>query len=328
VSQLGEIALLERIARRLPPAGDAEMWYGDDAAAVEAGPGTLLLTTDAMVQDVDFRLEYCSGEDIGWKSVAINASDIAAMGGRPTRAVVTLTLPPNASVSLVDDLVTGMIAAAQRWEIDLVGGDLGEGREIALSMAVLGSPAGGGPVLRSGANPGEAICVTGSLGGAAGGLVVLERGLTRDDAAAQSLVARQLRPMARVEEGNRLAAAGVSAMIDLSDGLAVDLGHLTDSSSVGCRIDQQAIPVDPHLAWLCEQLHGELDPFTTAVTGGEDFELLFTIAPELVGPARRALEDLGTGVSCIGVTTESGCALGEQDLSHWRRRGWQHLLNR
>lgn len=328
MSELGEIALLERIARRLPPARSGEVWSGDDAAFFEAPSDRLLFTTDAMVEGVDFSLDYCSGEDIGWKVVAINASDVAAMGGRPAQALATLTLAGKSLVSVVDDVVTGMIAAAQRWGIDLVGGDISEGSALAVSIALLGAPLGDVPILRSGASPGEAICVTGSLGGAAGGLMILERRTARSDAATEPLIARQLRPAARVEEAARLVGAGVTAMIDVSDGLAVDLGHLTDSSGVGCRIDEQSIPVDPQLGWLSEELKGEVDPLTTAITGGEDFELLFTIAPGAVEEAQSALGELGTPVARIGNTSESGRMIGDNDLEEWRSRGWQHLLSR
>lgn len=327
VAELGEIALLERIAQRLPPAHSRDVWFGDDAASFAAPSHRLLFTTDVMVENVDFKLDYCSGEDIGWKAIAINASDIAAMGGRPAQAVAALTLPGGAHVSFVDDVMTGMIAGAQRWGIDLVGGDLSGGSEIMLSIALLGAPVGAVPLMRSGASAGEAICVTGCLGGAAGGLIVLERELTGAEEA-RALVERQLRPVARVEEAVRLVGAGATAMIDVSDGFAVDLGHVTDSSEVGCRVDEKSIPVDPRLAWLSEHSDCEVDALTTAITGGEDLELLFTIAPERVDEARGALEELATQLVRVGTTTESGCTIGDTDLTEWSKRGWQHLLSR
>lgn len=328
VADLGELALLERMLTGLAPASSGEVWSGDDAAFFRARSERLLLTTDAMVEHVDFELEYCSGEDVGWKVVAINASDIAAMGGRPAQAVATLALPPHTHVSFVDGVVRGMTSAARRWGIELVGGDLSQAAELTLSIALLGSPPAAAPVLRSGAAPGEAICVTGSLGGAAGGLVVLQRGLGRDSSPAGALVTRQLRPAARVDEAERLVAAGATAMIDVSDGLAVDLGHLTEASSIGCRVEQDRIPVDENLGWLADQLDGRFHPLATAITGGEDYELLFTIANERVGHARASLQELGTALVRIGTATESGHLIGEDDLEGWRKRGWQHLLNR
>ena len=281
-----------------------------------------------MVEDVDFRLDYCSGEDVGWKVVAVNASDIAAMGGRPAHAVATLCLPPTTKVSFVDDVMTGMAAGAERWGIDLVGGDISGGREIVVSLSLLGAPVGNAPVPRSGASPGEAVCVTGSLGGAAGGLEVLERAMPQDEPPARALIARQLRPTARVQEAAALVDAGVTAMIDLSDGLAVDLGHLTASSSVGCRIEAERIPVDPNLLWLEGQAPDAIDPLTTAITGGEDFELLFTIQPRLVDDVTAHLAELGAAVTRIGATVESGTLIGRDDLTTWRQQGWEHLPDR
>jgi thiamine-monophosphate kinase len=321
------MALIERIVGRLADAG-VGVGSGDDAAFFPAPGAELLFTTDAMVEGVDFRLQYCSGEDVGWKAIAINASDIAAMGGRPAQAVATLILPSSTPPSFVDGVVSGMRDAAQRWGIALVGGDLSEGREMALSIALLGVPFGEAAVLRSGARAGDAICVTGSLGGAAGGLAVLERGLKRGVQQARALTARQLRPVARVDEAACLVAAGAGAMIDLSDGLAVDLGHLTQSSAVGCRIDESAIPVHRALAWLAKELDGELDPLTVAIIGGEDFELLFTIEAERVDAARASLAELGTPVTRIGTAAESERLIGERKLEDWRKQGWEHLRNR
>jgi thiamine-monophosphate kinase len=245
VSELGERALIERIATRIGGSAEDETWAGDDAAVIVPPGKRVLFTTDVMVEDVDFDLAYSSGPDIGWKALAVNVSDIAAMAGHPTHAVVTLSLRPDCEVAFVDGILDGLLEASRRWSVHLVGGDLSGADQIVISLALLGAAAGDRAVHRTGARPGDALCVTGRLGGAAGGLLVLRRNPGRGDDAHDRLVKRHLRPEARVEAGAALAAAGATAMIDLSDGLAVDLGHLCTSSGVGCRIDPQAIPICP-----------------------------------------------------------------------------------
>ena len=321
VGDLGEHALIERVVRKFPSPPTGEVWSGDDTAAFGEG---LLFTTDLMVEDVDFRLSYASGFDVGWKLVAANASDIAAMGGRPWRAVAGVALRPDTSLEFVDSLAEGLASACREWDIGLVGGDFSSAREISATVALLGRAHEGGPVLRRSANIGDALCVTGALGGAAGGLLALN-GKLAPGAELAPLVERQLRPRARVAEGEALAGL-VTAMIDISDGLAVDLGHLTDSSGVGCDVDLASIPVDPGLRRL---------PFTDAaqtqglaITGGEDFELLFTIDEGHLEEARAVLAETGTPLTRIGVITEGPARIGGRDLDDWRAQGWEHLRGR
>ena len=289
----------------------------------------MLFTADALVEGVDFQLAWATPKDVGFKAIAANASDVAAMGGRPERALVTLCLHPSTPLAVVDGLVEGLATGAERWGIGLAGGDLSRGREIVVSVALLGTQGPRGPVLRSTARVGEAICVTGALGGAAAGLLALRRparpGRPRSGALWR-LIERQLRPQARVPEGLRLGEAGVGSMIDLSDGLATDLARLTEASSVGCRIAPERIPVDPALVAAVEA--GDLpdtDPLETAVVGGEDFELLFTIDPGRLAEARAALAALDTTVTQIGEVTEGTRVIGDRDLATWRERAWDHL---
>lgn len=323
VADLGELALIERIVGRLggrPP--PAEIWSGDDAAVLET-TGRVLLTTDLMVEHVDFDLGYATGGDIGWKAIAVNASDLAAMGGSPGHAVATLALHPSTPVDTVDGITLGLAEAAERWSVALVGGDISSASELSIGVTMLGTIVERAPVLRSGARPGDALCVTGALGGAAGGLIALRAGLEGE--AARRLGARQLRPRALVAEGAALARLGVTAMIDLSDGLAMDLGHLVDSSGVGCEVALEDVPVDGDLAWLAAQEGVVADPVLLALEGGEDFELLFTLDEALVGRAVRELGELGTAVTRIGTVTESARLMGGRDLEEWRRKGWEHL---
>lgn len=321
VGDLGEHALIERVVRRFgsPPAD--EVWSGDDTAVFGKG---LLFTTDLMVEDVDFRLSYADGFDVGWKLVAANASDIAAMGGRPWRAVAAVALRPDTSVEFVDSLAEGLASACREWDIGLVGGDLSSGREISATLALVGRAHERGPVLRSGATIGDALCVTGALGGAAGGLLALS-GKDAPGAGLASLVERHLRPRARVAEGAALAGL-ITAMIDISDGLAVDLGHLTDSSGVGCDVELASIPVDPALRLLPSMDAAQTQGL--AITGGEDFELLFTIDEGHLKEARAALAGFGTALTKIGAITDGPARIGGRGLDDWRARGWEHLRGR
>ena len=323
VVQLGEEGLLRRIEERLARVAGVPKIVGDDTAVLEAPGDALLLTTDMLVESVDFNLAYCSGRDIGWKAVAVNASDIAAMGGTPLHAVVALGLPRDTSIDLFDGLLEGLIEACGRWSITLAGGDLSEARELSVSVSMTGTARA--PVMRSGAEPGHLLWVTGTLGGAAAGLRALMDDNLDRDGAAKAAVERQLRPVARVAEGRAAAQLGASAMIDLSDGLAIDLARLMEAGGTGCRIDPAAIPVDRAVLPLVER---DEEAFDLAVSGGEDFELLFTAPAERAAAIRRGLAGVGAGATEIGTVGDGGCFIGDQPLDRWKEGSWEHLRSR
>ena len=321
VAEIGEVGLIERFAARLgaPPRG--ETWTGDDSAVLKAPGSIYLYTTDLLIEAIDFDMSYASGADIGWKALAVNVSDIAAMGGRPHHALVGLGVRTDCPLATADGILDGLLAAASRWDVQLVGGDISSSSALVLYVALTGVTETE-PVRRSGARPGDSICVTGALGGAAGGLALLRDEVAAEPPARRRLVARQLRPEARLEEGRRLAALGATAMIDVSDGLIGDLLHLLDASELGCNVIPEAIPVDPDLTALT----GGPDPLEAALGGGEDFELLFTLADDAVQRARVSLAELGTPVTRIGATHEGGKRmLGDGPLPAAGERGWDHL---
>ena len=310
--------MIERFTARIGPAPAGELWSGDDAAIVAAGTGRTVFTTDAFIEEVDFDLSYATGVDVGWKALAATASDVAAMGGMPSRAVATLSMPSSCPVTVVDDLLEGMLEACERWQIGLVGGDISEADRMSLAIALLGDAQR--PVLRSGAHTGDLVCVTGTLGGAAGGLLALRQGL---DGLA-GVKRRQLRPVARVDEGLALARAGATAMIDVSDGFIADLDHVLQASGVGCEIRLESIPVDPHLEEVAELVA----PLEAALTGGEDFELLATIPEGSFAAAEAAVEALGTPITMVGMITDGAARIGDGPIADWKEKGWQHLRNR
>lgn len=312
VGEEGVVALLrERFASDAGVVG-----IGDDAAVFPSPGATLVLTTDTMVEGVDFDLAYSSGTDLGWKVLAINVSDLAAMGARAAQAVATMCLPPATQLALVEEVIDGLADAAAEWGVQLVGGDLSSAPTITLGVALLGSV--DGAVLRSGARVGDAICVTGELGGSAGGLAQLHA----DPAARGPLVTRHLRPRPRILEGARLREAGATAMLDVSDGLVIDLARLLDAGGVGCEVDDAAIPIDPGLS------DTGLDGFRASLFGGEDFELLFTLPPTKVEDARRVLSELGTNVTRIGTVTSGPRRIGTRELDALKEEGWDHLRAR
>jgi thiamine-monophosphate kinase len=340
VSDLGEAGLIDRILNRIGPSEAGVVGGGDDAAAVPGSPERILITTDGLVENVDFDFSYGSPADVGWKAVAVNASDIAAMCGRPAWATVCLGIPRETRVSTVDGILEGMLEASARWSIGVVGGDISKASEISVTVAMIGSLLGAAPVLRSGARVGDALCITGSLGGAAAGLRLLRhrgvgatragdhpsgQALARSDATA-ALMTRQLRPVARVEQAAALAPLLPSSMIDLSDGFAVDLARLMRASDTGCRVDQTSLPVDPGVDALFGS-DGQA-ALELAILGGEDYELLFTLGENRVDAAIEAVRASGGTCNRVGTVADGECMIGDEPLAAWEGRGWDHLRSR
>lgn len=328
---LGERGLIERVRRRLdPPDATVLAGIGDDAAAVVWPPGQiLLLTTDTLVEDVHFRRATATLREIGAKALAVNVSDIAAMGGEPRFALLALTLPASCTVAEVDDLYAGFLDVADLHGVQLIGGDTCAAPDRMVLTVTLVGQVQGGPVRRSGARPGDAILVTGTLGAAAAGLATLERGPlpVSADVAADVQRAHRL-PVPRVAEGRLVqASGGATAMIDVSDGLATDLGHIAAESRVGARVRLASLPVAETTRAVARAL-GE-PPARFAASGGEDYELLFTAAPDRAGAiATRVTAETGTPVSMIGEIRPAAEGLAFVDESGQAvdvRAGFEHF---
>jgi thiamine-monophosphate kinase len=330
---LSEDQLIETISRLLSGREPGVVvGIGDDAAVVEPGSGSLVLTTDLLAEGVHFERGAISARDLGAKAITVNVSDVAAMAASPRYALVALAAPADVEAAWVVELFGGMREASAEYGLALVGGDTNRADLLVLSVAVVGEVAPGRALVRSGARPGDRIVVTGELGGAAGGLVLsrAEPDVTSVALSApwgRALVEALERPVARVGEAQVLARSGATAMMDLSDGFAKDLSRLCEASGVGARVHVEAVPVSGALADGAAALG--VDARTLALSGGEDYELLATLPAGSVGDAAARLsEDFGVGLSDVGeITEEPGLVSvdAEGRVSELEPSGWDHF---
>ncbi len=331
--ELGEDELIEAIRRVVSDDHPGVvLGIGDDAALVAPGAGEAVLTTDMLVEGVHFERGSIPPRDLGAKAIVVNVSDVAAMAGSPRYALVSLALPPEVDAAWVVELAAGMRAACDEHAMALVGGDTNRAPVVTISVTVVGEVAPGRAVRRSGARVGDAIVVTGELGGAAGGLALSRAHPARIAAALSEPWGRALadalaRPVARVGEARTLAEAGATAMMDLSDGLAKDLARLCRASGVGARVELARVPVTAALREGAGTLG--VDPLALALGGGEDYELLATLPPGSVAAARGALrERFGVPLAEIGTVVEGAgvVAVDAQGReSPLEPVGWDHF---
>ncbi len=316
----GEVALLEEIRRLVPARHDVLVGPGDDAAVVRGTARPSLLTTDAQVEGVHFRRDWLSARELGRRAFHVAASDVAAMGGCVRAVLLAIAAPSEWPVAELRGVVRGVQAAAESAGAALAGGNLASARELSLTVSVLGD-APARPVLRSGARPGDRLYVTGRLGGAAFGLRLLQR--ARSVGGGEVAKRRWRRPTARLDEGRALATGIATAMIDLSDGLLVDLTRLAAAS--GCRavVHAESLPLATPLRALDRRAARDV-----ALAGGEDYELLFTVSPRAEARLRRLglraratrIGEMvrGRGVTVVGHTL-SGARAHPVGHEHFRR---------
>jgi thiamine-monophosphate kinase len=296
ISEIGELGFLDRLLPDLKSGRGVIVGPGDDCAVVRVGTKSLLVTTDALIEDVHYRRGWISPRQIGRKAYLVNASDIAAMGGRPRFCVVATAAPksfPSADLTAVH---RGVAAAAAETGAVLVGGNLARAEQLSISVTLLGE-APARPLRRCGARPGDLLCVTGTLGEAALGLLILQRG----ERAAGVPLRRFREPQPRLRAGQLLARHRLaSAAIDISDGLLQDLGHLCAASRVGARIEAARLPTSRRV--------GRRRP-ALALNGGEDYELLCAVPERNWKRVERLQAKLGCRVTPIGRCTAPGSGI-------------------
>ncbi len=327
VRDVGETRLIEMLHQTLRESGAESseapprlrLSIGDDAAAWDGPATTTVMTCDALVEAVHFDLAHTPWRDLGWKAIAINLSDVAAMGATPLYSVVTLGVRGDTPVDGVRELYRGMAEAANMFGGAVVGGDVTASETVFISVAVAGSAPDGKLLTRDTAAPGDQIAVTGLLGSSAAGLRLL--GNPSEDGDVARLKAAHLRPTPRVDEGALLARLGVKAAMDVSDGLVEDLGKLCAASDVGATVYADEVPVDEALRTLFPDEWRDL-----ALSGGEDYELLFSARD---GVVRAAVDTLDVPTTIIGevVAEPKGVRVvdGAGNSVEVRSTGWEHF---
>jgi len=321
---------------RRPVSSSLVAGIGDDAAVFRSTPGKeTVITADLLVEDIDFRRTTTPPYLLGHKALAVSLSDIAAMGSRPLWSMISIGVPAEVwETDFVERLYDGVLDLANRYGVQLIGGDTSRTTEnVVIDSIVSGECAAGMSVMRTGASPGDQIFVTGSLGAAAAGLRLIERGAhlaeqnlgDEDSQKLDHILLRQLRPEPRVGWGIVLGEERLAtSMIDLSDGLSSDLNRLCEASGVGALIDSSLLPIDERVTELCGRR--ALDPLQLALHGGEDFELLFTVKPGDASRLPRRVD--GVGITPIGQVTAAfeGVKISEGSrIWELKPGGWKHF---
>jgi thiamine-monophosphate kinase len=320
LSDIGELGVIDRIrklAETFSP--NVVIGIGDDAAVVKMGKDLLLFSTDLLIEGIHFRRDYTPPELLGKKAVAVNVSDIAAMGGVPLYFTLSFAAPEELSLSFLDRFASGISASAEMYNLSLIGGDTSAGEKIVIDIAIIGKAEGAAPITRAGASPGELIFVSGNLGDSAVGLTLLEAGFRmsekggitsptslskEEEGLAQTLLSAHLNPQPELTLGRLLAERRIpGAMLDISDGLARDIGNLCRASKVGARLYKNKIPLSEALIHFAKKL--DRDATDLAISGGEDYRLLFTAPPEKLKEIEGLSRELKRDIIELGEIVES-----------------------
>ncbi len=311
LKEIGEFKIIKKIRKMAKKGKGVEVGIGDDAAVLDFKGKKLLATSDMLVEGVHFSSSAEPG-DLGWKALAVSLSDIASMGGKPLFSLLSLSLPPYIEEEWIEQFLRGWKALAEMFSVSLVGGDISQAEKIAIDSIVLGEVEI--PILRRGARVGDKIFITGFVGDSAAGLWCLQRQIEFP-----SLTRKHLRPLPRVKEGQWIGKSkAVHSMIDISDGLAGDLGHICEESERGAVIFAEKLPLSSDLLSLCRAF--SLSPLEFALFGGEDYELLLTADADIS-------KELGFPLYEIGEVIEDKemILIEKGEKKRIERRGFEHF---
>ena len=331
LSEIGEFGFIRRVSRGclIRPEG-VERAIGDDAAAVVVPSDELtLVTTDLLVERVHFLRDATTPFNLGHKTMAVNLSDIAAMGGTPREAFVSTAIPAGCPVEYLDELYDGMKRLAARHGVNILGGDTtGSAADLILNVTVIGHVSRDEVLYRSGAKPGDAVCVTGPVGDSRAGLHFVLKGTQGLDAAMRKLFKAHILPRPHLEEGRFLAATGAAtAALDVSDGLSSDLMHIVEESEVGIRVQADRIPISAELRKFCVRF-GK-DPIRFALSGGEDYVLAVTVNAGRIDEVSQAFAArFGRPLYRVGEVTGSGAlelVTSDGRVEAVGPTGWDHF---
>ncbi len=335
VNSLGEFGLIEHLTRGFEIQHPSTIkGIGDDAAVLDYAPLCTVVSTDLLVEGIHFDLAYTPLKHLGYKAVSVNVSDIYAMNAAPKHITVSIAISNRFSVEALDELYAGIHAACAHYQVDLIGGDTTSSpKGLTISVTAIGQAEKHQLVYRDGAKPGDLICITGDVGAAYLGLQILERekriwaehpGVQPDLQNQQYIIGRQLKPEARKDmiEAFRRVGLKPTSMIDISDGLASELFHICKQSNVGALLEEDGVPIHPEAQMMALQF--KLDPITCALSGGEDYELLFTIRPEDADRIKHLPEIYIAGEI---LEPEYGVKLQTKggNLHPLKAQGWQHF---
>ncbi len=305
IKDIGEFGLIDRLKEKIGDDEGVVKGIGDDCAVLEGDHEYTLLTTDMLVSGDHFNREWQSPWQIGWKSIVVNVSDIASMGGLPKWALVSMALPDDVSVEYIDEIFGGMINASDEYDLSIIGGDTTHGDLLVINVALIGEVEKEDLSMRGDAEVGDVICVTGDVGKSWAGLELLRAGK-------EGYTDFYLEPCCRLDISGKLAPF-VNAMIDVSDGVASEVGHICEESGVGAEVYEEKIPISDKTKEAGKML-GK-DPMFWALSGGEDFELLFTIDEEKIDSID------GIDYTIIGKITERGVFLVDEDGEKSKLKG-------
>jgi thiamine-monophosphate kinase len=332
VAELGEFGLIDLIRNSATIYENSEhnpwqqvlVGIGDDAAAWQSDSNIQLATTDTLVQGIHFELDVIDWEELGWKALAVNLSDIAAMGGIPKYALLSLVLPGELEVEDISKFINSMMNLANEFGVAIVGGNVTKALNVVITVTIIGCSESEVILKRSTASPGEQIAVTGYLGLSAAGLEMFKGKLILDPEINNVLRRAHFKPIPRVNEGQTLIKQGVKTAIDISDGLIADLDHICELSKVKARINMEQVPVHPVVTANFTN-YQEL-----ALSGGEDYELLFTADKTIVSRVKQALS---CPVTVIGEILEEKLPTrvtivdGKGNIIPYKKGGWEHFRN-